>query len=96
LKRFNQPEQCYAYFTRPTNTNELFLKELGDEVFFCDERMEESVSKIRKMSYNYVHIEQKSLFRLGFHNFEGHEAHYDDIKNNHWYTTCNIIFINET
>ncbi|CAF1463104.1 unnamed protein product [Rotaria sordida] len=96
LKRFNQPGQGYVSFTRPTNSNELFLTELRDEAFFCDERIEESVIKMRKMLYQYAPVEEKALFRLGFHNVEGLEAHYNDIKNHHWYKSCNLICINET
>jgi hypothetical protein len=96
LKKFNQPGQGYSSFTRPTSIDELFLTELRDQAFFCDERIEESMNRMRKMSYKYFHIEQKSSFRLGFHNVEGLEAHHDDIENHNWYRTCNIICINET
>ncbi|CAF4262177.1 unnamed protein product, partial [Rotaria sordida] len=44
----------------------------------------------------YAPIEEKALFRLGFHNVEGLEAHYNDIKNHHWYKSCNLVCINET
>ncbi|CAF3792202.1 unnamed protein product [Rotaria sp. Silwood1] len=96
LKRFNQPGQGYVSFTRPTNSDELFLTELREEAFFCDEQIEESIIKMRKMLYQYAPIDKKAFFRLGFHNVEGLEAHYNDIKNHHWYKTCNIICINET
>ncbi|CAF4809889.1 unnamed protein product, partial [Rotaria sp. Silwood1] len=47
LKRFNQPGQGYVSFTRPTNSDELFLTELREEAFFCDEQIEESIIRRR-------------------------------------------------
>ncbi len=41
--------------------------------------------------YKYFHIEQRSLFRMGFHNVKGLEAHLDDIENHDWYLACNIL-----
>ncbi|CAF3370960.1 unnamed protein product [Rotaria sp. Silwood1] len=96
LKKFNQTGQGYVAFTRPPKGEEVYLTQFKDEAFFCDERIEESTSKMRKMSYQYAQMEDASLFRIGFHNVEGLEAHYDHIKNHHWYKSCHIICINET
>jgi hypothetical protein len=96
LKRFNQTGQGYVGFTRPPLGDGVFLSNLKDDAFFCDERIEESVNNMRKMLYQYAPVREKSLFRIGFHNVEGLETHYDDIKNHNWYNTCNLICINET
>ena len=96
LKKFNQAGQAYTSFTRPTNIDEIFLTDIRDESFFCDERIEHCMINMGKMSYRYVNVDKRSSFRLGFHNVEGLQNHYHDIRNHHWYTTCDIICLNET
>ncbi len=62
LKKFNQPGHGYASFARPTNINELFLKDLRDEAIFCDERVEESMNKMKKLSYKYVDVDKRNPY----------------------------------
>jgi hypothetical protein len=62
--KFTQSGQGYGSVTRPDSLNGVFFPYIKEETFFCDERIEESVAK---MKYQYAGLKENCSFRILHH-----------------------------
>ncbi|CAF1342206.1 unnamed protein product [Didymodactylos carnosus] len=59
-------------------------------------QIEESVTRMKRMSYKYANLNDQAQFRLVLHNIEGLNGYYMETKNHSWLDKCDIVCLTET